>query len=268
LFAKMKTMFKFMASAALLWPGGSASAQPQAWPKAISDNSFLVEEAYNQEPGVVQHISTFFQQPAPLHASDWSFTQEWPVGGQRHQLSYTLSYLVRDAGDGLGDVLLNYRYQLLDGQGGTAISPRLTFVRPRAAPGTGGAGLQANLPVSRRWSAGLVTHFNAGITHLVRNHASDLRGYTLGASVIGLLRPGFNVLLEGVVAWADSTDGGRVARERQIVLSPGVRGAIDVGGVQIVPGVALPLSRSDGRTHAGVFAYLSVEHAFEKSDPR
>jgi hypothetical protein len=25
----------------------------------IQDNSFLIEEAYNQEPGVVQHISVF-----------------------------------------------------------------------------------------------------------------------------------------------------------------------------------------------------------------
>lgn len=45
----------------------------------IQDNSFLVEEAYNQEPGVVQHISTFtrFQE-----SKDWiyTFTQEWPVG--------------------------------------------------------------------------------------------------------------------------------------------------------------------------------------------
>jgi len=39
------------------------SAQPAAAPAAIEDNSFLIEEAYNQEAGVVQHISTFARQP-------------------------------------------------------------------------------------------------------------------------------------------------------------------------------------------------------------
>ncbi len=57
----------------------------------IQDNSFLVEEAYNQEAGVVQHISTFtrFQE-----SKDWiyTFTQEWPVGGLKHQFSFTLPW--------------------------------------------------------------------------------------------------------------------------------------------------------------------------------
>ncbi|HEY3054988.1 MAG TPA: hypothetical protein VGK31_03540 [Thermoanaerobaculia bacterium] len=30
---------------------------------AIQDNSFLAEEAYNQEKGVVQHISLSFEHP-------------------------------------------------------------------------------------------------------------------------------------------------------------------------------------------------------------
>ena len=44
----------------------------------IQDNSFLVEEAYNQEFGVVQHISSFTRF---WDSKDWnySFTQEWPV---------------------------------------------------------------------------------------------------------------------------------------------------------------------------------------------
>src|SRR5262249_28473234 len=58
---------------------------------SIQDNSFLVEEAYNQERGVVQHISgfTYFSD-----SKDWAytFTQEWPVPGLRHQLSYTLTF--------------------------------------------------------------------------------------------------------------------------------------------------------------------------------
>src|SRR3954471_20480148 len=78
----------------------------------IQDNSFLVEEAYNQEHGVVQHIGTFSRSTG----GDWNstFTQEWPLGGIRHQLSYTIPIQqIEELGVGLGDVALNYRYQLV-----------------------------------------------------------------------------------------------------------------------------------------------------------
>jgi hypothetical protein len=39
----------------------------------IQDNSFLIEEAYNQEPGVVQHITTLRRQDRSWF---YSFTQE------------------------------------------------------------------------------------------------------------------------------------------------------------------------------------------------
>ena len=67
------------------------AAEPLA--KGIQDNSFLVEEAYNQEPGVVQHI---FNLPILFagHEKDISpsFTQEWPIFSQTHQFSYTIPY--------------------------------------------------------------------------------------------------------------------------------------------------------------------------------
>jgi len=77
----------------------------------IADNSFLIEEAYNQEAGVVQHISNFVRDEA---GDSWVyvFTQEWPLGGMRHQLSYTVPLVSPEGfGTGLGDILLNYRYQ-------------------------------------------------------------------------------------------------------------------------------------------------------------
>jgi hypothetical protein len=68
------------------------ASQPLA--KGIRDNSFFIEEAYNQEPGVVQHILN-----VPIdftHGSREiapSFTQEWPVFSQTHQFSYTIPYV-------------------------------------------------------------------------------------------------------------------------------------------------------------------------------
>src|SRR5262249_32007190 len=54
-------------------------------PPAIEDNNFLVEEAYNQEFGVVQHIQNFQRY---WNSKDWIYTfpQEWPVDASpRHQ---------------------------------------------------------------------------------------------------------------------------------------------------------------------------------------
>ena len=92
----------------------------------IQDNSFLIEEAYNQEAGVVQHINTLRRQ-----GKDWfyTFTQEWPIASQTHQFSYTVPYswLKTDSGreSGFGDVQFNYRYQLsLETPALPAIAPR------------------------------------------------------------------------------------------------------------------------------------------------
>ncbi len=99
----MKKLF-----ASILIPLLAASAFAQQSAKPIQDNSFLLEEAYNQEKGVIQHISAFQR----LRGGNWiyTFTEEWPVTSQRHQLSITLPVLGLDSRRGLGDIALNYRY--------------------------------------------------------------------------------------------------------------------------------------------------------------
>ena len=99
----------------------------------IQDNSFLVEEAYNQEPGVIQHYldAIYTTSGRRNHGWQFAFTQEWPAYGLEHQLSYTIPWShFLDAGqrqNGLGDVLLNYRYQALEeGPGKPAFAPRFT----------------------------------------------------------------------------------------------------------------------------------------------
>src|ERR1044071_978643 len=85
----------------------------------IEDNSFLIEEAYNQEPGVVQHIfNAQYTTSGRLYGWNFSFTQEWPVFSLEHQLSYTIPSLHqiddKDRVYGVGDILINYRYQALE----------------------------------------------------------------------------------------------------------------------------------------------------------
>jgi hypothetical protein len=59
------------------------TASARGEPPPIQDNSFLMEEAYNQEEGVVQHINAFQW----MRGGEWlaTFTQEWPVPKQAHQ---------------------------------------------------------------------------------------------------------------------------------------------------------------------------------------
>src|SRR5690348_18415661 len=78
---------------ALLLAPATGAQEPAAAPRGIQDNSFLIEEAYNQDRGVVQHISTFQRSG---DAWTYSFTQEWPVGGIRNQLSYSLALIHQD----------------------------------------------------------------------------------------------------------------------------------------------------------------------------
>ncbi|MEP6586859.1 MAG: hypothetical protein ABJB70_09050 [Candidatus Udaeobacter sp.] len=68
------------------------------------------EEAYNQEPGVVQHILI-----VPIDFTNGSreiapsFTQEWPVFSQTHQVSYTIPYVFTEDDNGMEDMRLHYR---------------------------------------------------------------------------------------------------------------------------------------------------------------
>jgi hypothetical protein len=276
----MKTNFKVSVALlpALLLGSLAAVAQSAPEPKPIQDNSFLVEEAYNQEFGVVQHINavTRFWDSRDLV---YTFTQEWPVPRDaRHQLSYTLAYvdLGGFAGSGIGDVALNYRYQLAgDGSARFAFSPRLTLLFPTGDPsrgrGAGGVGIQTSLPFSVVLLPKLVSHWNAGATFVPRAQSpagerAFTAGYNLGQSFIWLIHPRVNLMLEtvfndaGVVSGMDRTD-----RQRSLFLSPGVRWAYNFkNGLQIVPGVAAPVGVGPSVGEKGIFLYLSFEHPFRK----
>jgi hypothetical protein len=241
----------------------------------IQDNSFLVEEAYNQEPGVIQHISTFQRY---RQSRDWVYTltQEWPVPRETHQFSYTVPFerlhASSDGSAGPGDVALNYRYQLLgDGRARVAIAPRFSLLLPLGDPaqsrGAGVPGYQVNVPVSFAASARFVTHSNVGmtLTPQQQNAAGDrasTAAWNIGQSVVWLAHPNVNGLLEIVYSAGETVVApGRTASARSCFLSPGVRWAMNMkGGLQIVPGVAIPIGVGPSRGERTLFFYLSFEH--------
>ncbi len=247
---------------------GGAGAAGAAAPPPIQDNSFLVEEAYNQEFRVVQHISAWSRfEPSGEYA--YAFTQEWPVLTQRHQLSYTIPFQSRGGStEGLGDVAVHYRYQWPGlGETGLAVAPRLTLLLPTGDAdkdlGAGSAGVQANLPLSVELSSRLVAHTNAGFTYTGEaGSAPARRGYNLGQSLVWLVSPTINPLIELVWDRSDAVGGGS-DREENLLVSPGLRWAHDFeSGLQIVPGLAVPIGLGPRRGASGVFLYPSFEHGF------
>jgi hypothetical protein len=241
------------AAAACIGIGCAWGQVPPAEPKPIQDNSFLIEEAYNQESGVVQHIHTFSR---VWNSRDWaySFTQELPMPRHaRHQLSYTFSRLRVAGMNGTGDTAFNYRYQLLgDGNSRVAFSPRVSVLLPTGDPwlgtGAGGTGIQTNLPLSVALTKRLVSHTNVGSTFVHTARSADgfragTVGVSYGQSLVVLAHPRFNVMLEAVGGRFQSVAGpDRTEWNEQLYLSPGVRWAYNFeNGLQVVPGIAVPI---------------------------
>lgn len=236
----------------------------------IEDNSFLLEEAYNQEKGVIQYISTFHRE----RGGNWlySFTNEMPIKTQRHQFSYTVNIARNDGRTRFADSYINYRYQIagLGEKDRVAIAPRFSVILPtgsyRRGTGTGAVGFQLNLPVSVTHSKKIVTHWNAGTTFTPRTRSqagerATTKGFNLGQSTVFLAKQNFNVLVETVWGYEESVVGrGRTEGSYSLLLNPGIRWAWNLkSGWQIVPGVSVPLGAGPSRGERGAFLYLSFE---------
>ncbi len=256
---------------------GSADSPPSHDSISIQDNSFLIEEAYNQEDGVLQHINSFLWLS---RSQDWVYTEtdEWPLRSLKHQLSLTLSAIhagdFSGSGAGWGDSALNYRYQLLgNGRAKIAMAPRLSLWLPTGQSslgrGFGSLGLQTNLPVSIQHSRQWVTHWNAGATWLphARNELGDSASAvatSLGQSIVWLANPRMNLLVETVwIADESVVASNKTQWAHHLLVSPGIRWAYNFrNGLQIVPGIAAPIGIGPSAGEKGVILYLSFEHPF------
>ena len=235
----------------------SAGAAPE--PFKIVDNSFLVEEAFNQEPRIVQNIVNWSRQNG-----DWllTYTQEWPVPGVRHQLSYTIPVTA----SGLGDAYVNYRLQVLEeGPGRPAFAPRISAIVPTGR-GPSSPGLQTNLPFSKQHDDWYF-HWNAGLTWQRSPEHLSLVTPAIAGSAIYQAAPMVNLMLESVLSFDERVADAplRGERSRTFTLSPGVRGGWNLDpNTQIIIGAAIPVSWNSGKASAGVFGYFSYELPFKR----
>jgi outer membrane putative beta-barrel porin/alpha-amylase len=271
-------------AALILFSAASAARgeEPKTPIDGIEDNSFLIEEAYNQEPGVVQHIfNAVYLRDTTRRGWAFGFTQEWPVFGQDHQFSYTIpSVRLREEGErvhGVGDILLNYRYQLLEEKDHVpAFAPRFSLILPTGnrnrGTGNGVVGYQWSLPFSKKLPPRVAVHANLGLTYLPGVRAPldagglssrrSLVSYNLGASGIFAFTSRVNAMLEWVGNFEESINGrGRKERDFIAMISPGIRAAvIDKEELQTVVGFAFPIGVTRAADNFGVLLYLSIEH--------
>jgi hypothetical protein len=271
----------FLPLIAVAAPNPDAVLQAKAAERPIDgimDNSFFIEEAYNQEPGVVQHIFTAFGSVNRLRGPDdraWdlSFTQEWPVFSQTHQFSYTAPYGFIESGvdesNDIGDVLLNFRFQaLFNAETLTAFAPRLSLVLPTGDKEHGfrndTLGYQMNLPFSTTLGDRWFFHLNVGATWLPDSASGrDLCDSNVGGSTIFAATSNVHFLVEWIGNWSDEAEG----REFEAIISPGVRTAFNFkNDAQLVLGAAAPIGLTGSAPDYGVFLYVSFEHAFLKQE--
>jgi hypothetical protein len=245
---------------------------------AIEDNSFFMEEAYNQEERVVQHISNVYYRTNPTKDVIYSFTQEWPLFKYKQQISYTIpfSFLDGNSSRGIGDIMINYRYQVFYKENWACFAPRLSLILPTGvylkSLGYNTFGFQLNLPVSKRLSDFWVVHLNGGYTLLpnAENRTTEnesirktLSFYNIGGSVIWLTNKSFNLMLECVENLNSNIGKNKEVQYVSVaIINPGIRAAINLGDLQIVPGLSVPFFITNQEINPAILFYLSFEHPY------
>jgi hypothetical protein len=212
-------------------------------PLEIEDLHFFPESGWNRDDGVVQY-NAFVHGRANAH----ELTQEIGSSGGRHQFSVTVPVYSQQA-TGLGDATVNYRRQLIGGDGSRlAVAPRVSLVLPTRSRSMGArsSGVQVNVPLSAALTPRLVLHSSAGATWY---RERDEREINLAQSLAFAATDRLTLSVDA--AWTRCLEGDGV-----FVVRPGVQYGFDTAaGLRIAPGLALPL----GPDRREVLLYLTLE---------
>ena len=201
-------------------------------PAPIEDHNFGLEPGWNREGAVLQFSSFFLRNTTALE-----LTHEWAAGSPRHQFSYTVPVYSHGGVAGLGDTRLNYRFQLAGhGQSRLGIAPRVSLLLPTRSVhfGERSSGVEVSVPVSAAITPRLTSHTNLGGTwfrDLGQGEVTAAQGLAFAATS--------RLSLALDAAWKRCSGGSEL-----LVVRPGVQVAIDLGAVQLSPGVAY--ARNEG----------------------
>jgi len=238
-------------------------------PFEITDNAFLIEEAFNQEAGVVQNIFQWSSKRDGVWSGN--FTQEWPLAGMRHQISYTLPFSGGSITTAFDSAIVNYRYQALEeGPGRPAFAPRFSVImNTRGDDAAEAVDLQINMPFSKQ-VGDFYFHWSGGLTWGVDVPRPGLGGGTLtspqvAGSVIWRMRPMFHLMFENVLDYDGSFSGSGTVHDASYTYAPGFRWGWNFGERQLVIGAAATFEViKDAPTRAAALTYFSYELPFVK----
>jgi hypothetical protein len=253
----------------------------------IEDNSMLIDEAFNQSHRSIQHIANLsFSKSA---ATYW-YSQEIPLENEKHQLSFAVNYQsirkhtatgYNHTENGFGDVTFCYRPLIFGKNRRLLMVPKFNVIIPSGNAqkgfGSGGWGGEFGVAVTKRIIPVLITNYNIGYSFV--SHADyyadaqdgspavkserDCTTKYLGVSAIWLVRPKFNLMMEYLITYGKTYSGGNWRMCNNATLNPGFRFALQIGKMQIVPGIGLPLNFSGNQlNNAGLLVYLSIEHDY------
>lgn len=261
----------------------TAGAAGQRPIDGFDDYSFLLEEAYNQERGEVQHtFNAIYRHDSKRRGWVFNFEQEWWLFTEDHQIAFSLPFfhLWEEGGKqrGVGDIQIGYRYQLTDeGSKIPAIAPGFSLILPTGdrdkGTGYGVIGYEWTIAASKKVSPRLALHANFGLTYLPKvrvrldeqrrlSPKRSLMSYDAAASVVFAVLPDVHMLLEWVGEFEEEiNEAGKRKRAFKALLSPGIRTAlINKDDLQTVLGISIPIGVTGAADNYGVFLYFSIEH--------
>lgn len=260
----------------LLYPF-SLLAQQSVEEDGMDDNSFLMDQGLVQDRGTVEHIFYAITYPSPPRDAYFNFIQEWGIA-ERHDLGFTLPITIFEkSGDGLGDVFLDYRYQVVKGKR-LNIAPRFSLILPTGNTnknlGYDTVGFQNNWAMSVYWNRHFATHWNMGTTLLpqakdiLSNGSSErkfMANFNFGASAAWMLNHRLNLALEFLTNLGSEINNNRnINLFGQYILNPGVSTCIDIKSVSLIPGISAPLTWTRDNFEPGIYVYFSIQHPFRK----
>ncbi len=240
----------------------------------LEDNSFLLEEAYNQKPGEFQFIQGYrsFHSGKEYHfISDG----EMALGSEKHQFSYQITRLKEEVDHGsFGDTTLNYRIQSVN-ELDFLMAHRFGLILPSGSvkenSGYGVTGFKyvqaSSFLLSDEWD----NHWNLLFTHYpeAKVKFSDkrrtLNEYGISSSLVYHWKENLNFLLEGIYEAHEKLNFKNQKKyDYHFILNPGVRTAIDLSWkeTQTAPGISFPVRYQEDQIDHGVVLYLSIEPKF------
>ncbi len=216
----------------------------------IEDNSFLLEEAYNQERGVIQFIQVL-QWNKKTRTYDYSLANEIPITDEKHQFSYTIPVSLNKEdshAQGVGDISLEYRTQWVKRRDEILVATKFSLFTPtgsvKRGMGAGRYGVKVNHALTSILSDKFVTHWNFGSTYYpqsenVEGGSNSTTSFNYGMSIFYMKSETFNFLTEFVASddevVNEAGSGTKVGSTRQhtFTINPGMRWALDnAGGAQ------------------------------------